>query len=95
MLTLGGTGVFADSAFRVPRSGLFVGLWLPRSAFWLLAQILGGGPGSPRTVANVALEGVGGDAGWLLGTAENRRRDDGPLTLPGPGICGFVNLPEW
>ncbi len=87
--------MFADSAFRVPRSGLFVGLWLPRSAFWLLAQILGGGPGSPRTVANVALEGVGGDAGWLLGTAENRRRDDGPLTLPGPGICGFVNLPEW
>ena len=40
------------------------------------------------------LEGVGGDAGGLLGMAKNRRRDDGPLTLPGPGIRSFVNLPD-
>ena len=46
-------------------------------------------------VAMRFLECVGGDAGGVLGTAENRRRDDGPLTLPGPGIRGFDNLLEW
>ena len=92
MFSRGNGGV---CGFRVPRSAFWLVCGPLATAFWLLAQILGGGPGSPRTVANVALEGVGGDAGWLLGTAENRRRDDGPLTLPGPGICGFVNLPEW